>query len=934
MPRLRCGPMRERMTWIGKWLAAMAIAALAGCGGGSGEATATADPQTAVATLRAQSLALAAGNLSAADAANQLMDFAQGAYRQFFPTAEPTLSSAPFLYRYYPATGVYLGVVVSADGGYSPGGVYVMGGPFGNAPAYVGPLASFITPVCAPGATGGNYFPLPAGSRWIYTSTGATSPTIVSVAGTQLVAGRNGVAVETVDGSDGSVTQDLYVVSSAGVDDYTGPGADPVSQALSGIRLMTFPIEVGAQYSQADITVDSGIDFDGDGKTDAIRVQAGLTVAGFESVSNFGNALHQREDIVETLIPSSGLASVDAHITIDGWYVDGVGLVQEVSHTTGSGVNHSTTRTLTAYRVGTCTADTTAPSAIAVSPAAATMRASNAVVSVTFDEAMYAGSITPSTFAVLDSANVPVPGQSRLVGNTLTFTPARAWASGTYSARITTGATDLVGNPLAAGRTWTFTIDASGPSIVSSMPAEGAQDVRADAVLRIQFSEPIDPASIADWRVQLSDDQSYFPVGFAVTGSTLTVTPSAPLALGKSYHLNMTGLTDLLGNAMEPATLRFTTTQGRFAWPSTVDGLPGVGTVNAVGDVNGDGIADLLIATGSSAPTELYVLYGRTDGSLGTAVKIPLPGIGFITDIQIGDVNGDGRPDVVLGGGMGLVLHQTASGSLAAGEVLDRWSPMAIRIGDLDRNGKNVVVGIDESSSMMTIWRRDSTGTLALSTTIDLGTEALGRGVQIADVNGDGLPDIVAWLGSFRAGDIEIFLQGPQGTFGAPILLNTGSVMGAQDVAIADINGDGRVDIVAATGGANSPAYLAAFYQNPSGGFGSMTKIPAFDSSSQVRIVDVTGDGRADIVVGRSGGWPFGVLAGQAGGSFGAEALFAAPYQGSLAIADLNHDGLQDIVLGGSVILQLPLQITAQAAAAARVTNTAMGAAIRKALPH
>jgi hypothetical protein len=363
----------EYMALVWRWLGAAVIAVVAaGCGGASQDEPAASGPQAAVATLRAQSLALSAAGVSAADAANQLMDYGQRTYPQYFPTAEPTQSAAPFLYRYYPSTQIYLGVVVSANNqGYVPGGVYVMGGPFGSTPAYVGPLASYITPVCSPGANGSNFFPVPAGSKWVYSSTDATTPTVVSVLGHQAVAGQDGVVVETADGSDGSVTQDIYVVSSAGVDDYAGAGADPVSQALSGVRLMNLPIQVGAQYPQADVTVDSGIDFDGDGRSDAIRVQANLTVVGFESLSAFGNALHQRENIVETLIPSSGAAGVELDVSIDDWYVDGIGLVQEITHVTGAGTDQSTTRTLTSYRVGTCTSDTGVSATSIVAQAAA-----------------------------------------------------------------------------------------------------------------------------------------------------------------------------------------------------------------------------------------------------------------------------------------------------------------------------------------------------------------------------------------------------------------------------------------------------------------------------------------------------------------------------------------------------------------------------------
>ena len=67
--------------------------------------------------------------------ADQLMNAAENAYHQYFPSHAETHFEAPFLYRYYPETNAYLGVVVDGDPRYSNSfilnGVYVMGGPFG-----------------------------------------------------------------------------------------------------------------------------------------------------------------------------------------------------------------------------------------------------------------------------------------------------------------------------------------------------------------------------------------------------------------------------------------------------------------------------------------------------------------------------------------------------------------------------------------------------------------------------------------------------------------------------------------------------------------------------------------------------------------------------------------------------------------------------------
>ena len=132
---------------------------LAGCGGGdassSRSAGTQATPGATVQALRLRAQALA--EVAPSEAARQLLDHAESAFALYFPSRQGTRDAAPFLYRHYPETGVYLGVVVQAAAGYELLGVYVMGGPFGDQPQYVGPLARYITPVPpddGPGPTG------------------------------------------------------------------------------------------------------------------------------------------------------------------------------------------------------------------------------------------------------------------------------------------------------------------------------------------------------------------------------------------------------------------------------------------------------------------------------------------------------------------------------------------------------------------------------------------------------------------------------------------------------------------------------------------------------------------------------------------------------------------------------------------------------------
>jgi uncharacterized delta-60 repeat protein len=100
--------------------------------------------------LRRRALALQASAVPADEAARQLMDFAEAQFPQHFPGPAQTLLAAPFAYRYYPSTGVYLAVALPPAAPYVDQGVYVLGGAFGNAPLYAGVLTDFITPVDLP----------------------------------------------------------------------------------------------------------------------------------------------------------------------------------------------------------------------------------------------------------------------------------------------------------------------------------------------------------------------------------------------------------------------------------------------------------------------------------------------------------------------------------------------------------------------------------------------------------------------------------------------------------------------------------------------------------------------------------------------------------------------------------------------------------------
>ncbi|MEO6278565.1 FG-GAP-like repeat-containing protein [Roseateles sp.] len=785
-----------------------------------------------------------------------------------------------------------------------------------------------------------DYFPSPTGAIWIYTTNISAQPDVVRVTGTQTIEGRTGPMFETTYGDDGSVRRDLYVVDSSGIRQFSQQLYDSFDQALNGLLTLPASLTTGTTVQQLDKTVDLGEDFDGDGRKDSARVVSVLTVIGPESIQSpagdFSQALHMRQAITMTVSSSAGLGPVVINFQMDRWYALGVGLVSSSMRAWAPGYDQTSKSQLSAYRVGSRSSDTTAPVISSVLPAENATITASGTVQVNLSEAIDPASVTNATLMVTDADKVRIPGTVGVSGSTLTFTAGGSWASGTYTAHLATGVKDLLGNPLAATKDWTFTVDSTAPGVVTMSPAAGSQNVDITTAAVLTFTENVDPKSVNANQVRLTSAGINVDVTTTVSGKTITLTPKQQLLPGKTYDVYAWGVTDLAGNAMTGAySAQFQTSQGRFAYPVALPGLP-VGlnppSAMAIGDVNGDGINDVLGATWGALNGSLdglYMFAGRADGSLAAGVKLDIGSMAqcSITSIALGDVNRDGRVDVIVAGNYcGVqVLHQAADGSLQKGEYLTTATSAVVRVVDLDGNGYNALVGVGGGSGNITIWRQDGNGTLQPSETVPVSnTGGYARDIAVADINGDGRPDLIAAVNGFSGQDVALVLRNADGSFGTTQYLSVGSVWGASAIAVGDFNGDGRTDIVATTGG-NSPTSITVFYQAAGGLMGPATPVSTYDSPMAVASADIDGDGRTDIVVSHVGWGAVGVYRQQPSGLLDAEKRYSAPYgnflPGQMAVGDFNHDGLPDIAIAGSLIMQQPAVSTNTTSTTTRTTG-------------
>jgi len=181
-------------------------------------------------------------------------------------------------------------------------------------------------------------------------------------------------------------------------------------------------------------------------------------------------------------------------------------------------------------------------------------------ISVTFNEAM-------NTSSARDAFTISggVPGSFSWSGNTMTFTPEPDLDYNTdYTCTVGTGAQDLAGNSLdpapyiyPAPYTWSFTTTHTPPTVISTIPIEGAPDVDIKSTISVTFSQPMDEGSVAGVCIPgVSGILSW-------SGNTMTFTPYGDgFASNMSYTCTIgtgTGAKDLEGNYLVPYPLSFHT---------------------------------------------------------------------------------------------------------------------------------------------------------------------------------------------------------------------------------------------------------------------------------------------------------------------------------------------------------------------------------------
>ena len=344
----------------------------------------------------------------------------------------------------------------------------------------------------------------------------------------------------------------------------------------------------------------------------------------------------------------------------------------------------------------------------------------------------------------------------------------------------------------------------------------------------------------------------------------------------------------------------------------------------ASADFTGDGKLDVLVLepnnSGTTAPSLLAVLPGDGKGNLGAPITSPINFVPVM--VAAADLNGASKPNVVVAGYSKLALLINQGNGTFAGEqdytLPD--SPVSLAVGDFNGDGfLDVAVGVTSGGGTGTsgvyVLFGQANGTLGSPVQID--TSLSPSGLAAGSLTTDGRTDlVVADQGFFDYGGsqqvngaLHVYLGNKDGTFTTAATPST-TATNYTVAALGDLNHDGKLDLIVAgnvTGtspGVSTPN-VYTLLGNGDGTFQTALALPLASAdgigAGSIALADFNHDGNLDVVVGNDLDYTE-VLLGNGDGTLDDTILALGQQPGTVAAADLLGNGFPELLVGQTVV--------------------------------
>jgi len=330
----------------------------------------------------------------------------------------------------------------------------------------------------------------------------------------------------------------------------------------------------------------------------------------------------------------------------------------------------------------------------------------------------------------------------------------------------------------------------------------------------------------------------------------------------------------------------------------------------AVADLNHDGYLDVVTA---NSDDRVSVFLGNGDGTFQSAVIYPSGGFTAMS-VAIADFNGDGIPDLLVANRYAngytsplTMLLGNGDGTFQPAIIVPSCvgcSAVKIAAADVNGDGKADLIAAFSNPPWLIVELGNGDATFGAQWLTGAGSGELSS-VAVADVDLDGKLDVLVtnhYCGTActsEHGSVAVFLGHGDGTFQDPVTYDAGGNY-TNDLAVADLNGDGIPDVAVANLGSGVLGIML--------GNGDGTLRPAVSRNpgvvpSSVGIADVNRDGKPDLL---AGGGALALLLGNGDGTFGAAVTYDAA-GGTLAVGDVNHDHKPDVLTAGVYMMGMLL---------------------------